>query len=73
MTVKILCDALHRHGAHEQKECKDINKLLDHRQEGMRCIQTEKAELSRGGNDGMNDTDDDHEHREGLEIDDLEA
>ena len=73
MTIKILCDVLHRHCAYEQKGRKDVNKLLDHRQEGTRRIQTEKIEMSEGRNEGMNEADNDYEHREGLEMDDLEV
>jgi len=74
ITVKILCEALQRHCAHEQKERKDVNKLIDHQQEGMRRIQMEKGKVSEGsGNDEMHAAEDDHEHGGVLEMDDLEV
>jgi len=74
ITVKILCDALHKHCAHEQKGRKDVNKLIDHRQEGMQRIQMEKGDMSEGGgNDEMRGAEDDDGHRGALEMDDLEV
>ena len=73
-TVKILCDGLRKYCTHEEKGCEDTNKVIDYLQEGMRCIQTEKSEMSEGRViDGMNGVDDDHEQRVAVEMDDLEV
>ena len=74
MMVKILCDGLQRHCAHEEKGCIDTNKVFDHLQEGMQRIQTEKGVMSEGvEKEGMNEVDDDHEHRVAVKLDDLEV
>jgi len=73
-TVKILCDGLRKYCTHEEKGCEDTNNVINHLQEGMRRIQTEKSEMSEGHViDGMNGADNDHEQRVAVEMDNLEV